>query len=1022
MEEQFTASILQALQITASGAKAQADETEKFLMEANNDNQVFFCALFKICVNETLAEGIRMLAAIIVKRQIMTNWKSYSPEIQALFKASMLDLVCSAKSVKTAELLSVCFYQLLLQARFPEQWPEVENIVFDRLSNSYSNIDSVYFLLLVYSKIATVREHLTNKDRVAITQSVGKFFPILEAIAVNALPNTQQRGVFLKLITKTFFKSFRYDFDSYIRTKQNCDHWFNIFLGILKEYKTLPEAAKWVTRILISVFRKHGNPQIEKEFLQFSKYWEENWGCKVFEALLEVLYTFDRENDELKIVLNISRAFFHIVRNKFYTGKYLPTFEKLFTERLFSLIAFDESQFQHCLDDPLELFKSTDDFYHDNTLRQAVTSIVTAFSNEGLLVQEIMNYCHKVVLENKDTLALAPSQYNVSVMRKEAAYFLIEKLTAKINAFQGADQIVVGMIQNYVIPDINSANEVLRTRSVSLLKELVKEQEEKQDLAPLYTGITEKLCQLLQDPYFSVRGVAALTLQILLRQQPAVVDFIRPHVKDLLAIYVKLIDECDNELLINSLTEIFETYGKELTPHAVELLQRLSAVVIRLYNKQNDDNKNLEADEIEQTGFSIMSTFSSMGQILKSPLDKSLVPACIEVIYQMSLVILKDVEFEMYEELLTLFNLLIRHCEKEQVSPALWKVFEFICYSLNENQPLPPQHVNALLGFLSDRSSYKDLCVQAVNVLRSFVFKGVQTILASQDELGNSYFNLLFQALEYLRTLQPSVVDETQRYSVYFFKANLILELRGKLEPLAFSSLIKSVLSEGLGFIGEASGSFVSTSTFLNSLGICFAVDPITSYQFFVDMQMTKEFLKNWINRHQEASTFRIRKASFMGLLSLLQHYNQLSNVFAEAGVDVRQFILILLKEVARLSSQYEFEVEQLEDDDLFDDDEDDDEDEDYKKETKNILEESLDEFHKRLTRIHNNHTFDLELLISYDHEFTDDSFGVINHSLLLKGYIEQLNTTSPGLFNEIFATLDEETQKVVKECFEQKA
>lgn len=1022
MEEQFTSSILQALQITASGVKTQADETEKFLMETNNGNQAFFCALFRICVNETLAEGIRLLAAIILKRQIMTNWKNYQPEIQALFKSSILDLVCNAKSVKSAELLSVCFYQMLLQAHFPEQWPEIETVVYDRLVKSHSNVDSVYFLLLAYSKIATVREHLTNKNREAITKSVTIFFPILEAIAVNALQSSQQRGVFLKLIVKTFFKSFRYDFDSFIRTKENCDRWFNIFLAILKEYKTLPEAAKWVTRILIGVFRKNGNPHVEKEFNDFAKYWEENWGCKIFEALLEVLYTFDRENDELKIVLNISRAFFHIVRNKFYTSKYLPTFEKLFTERLFDLISFNESQFQQCLDDPLELFKSTDDFYHDNTLRQAVISIVTAFTNEGLLVQEVMNYCHKVVLENKDTLTLAPSQYNVSVMRKEAAYFLIEKLTSKINAFQGADQIVIGMIQNYVIPDVNSANEVLRTRSVSLLKELVKEQEERQDLAVLYTSITEKLCQLLQDPYFSVRGVSALTLQILLRQQPAVVDFIRPHVKDLLAIYIKLIDECDNELLINSLTEVFETYGKELTPHAVELLQRLGAVVIRLYNKQNEDNKNLESDEIEQTGFSIMSTFSSMGQILKSPLEKSLIPACIEVVYQMALVILKDIDFEMYEEILTLFNLLIRHCEKNQISHSLWKIYEFICYSLNENQPVPAQPTNVLLCYLNDRSSFKDLCVQAINVLRNFVFKGLETILTSQDEQGNSYINLLLQTLEYLRTLQPTVVDETQRYAIYFFKANLIIELRSKPELLASSGLIKAVLSEGLGFIGETQGSFVSTSTFLNSLGICFAIDPISSYQFFVDMQMTKDFLKNWITRHHDASTFRIRKASFLGLLSLLQHYNQLSNLFTEAGVDVRQFITILLKEIARLSSQYDFEVEQLEDDDIFDDDEDDDEDETSKKDSKNILEENLEEFHKRLTRIHNLHTFDLELLISYDHEFTDDSFGLINHSLLLKSYVEQLNSTSPGLFNEIFATLDEEMQKTVKECFEHQA
>jgi hypothetical protein len=1021
MEDQFTESILQAIQLTISGNNPQTGETEKFLMENNNGNQTFFVSLLKICVNSAHSESIRMSVVLIIKRHIMANWLSFTPEIKALFKDNIIDLICNSKSIKTAELTGDCFYQLLHQEHFPEKWPEIENSIYERLISNQSNFDNLYFLTLAYSKISKVREHLINKNRKEITVSVSKFLPVLESIAISEMPSLQQRSIFLKLISKIFFKSFRYDFDEYIRNHENCNRWFNIFFAILKEYKSLPDAAKWITRMLISVFRKNGNPKVDSDNFSFATFWQETWGYKILEVMLEILYSYDRDIDSLSIVNNISRSFFHISRNPYYTSKYAPIVFKLFSDRLFNLIVYSPSQVEDHIDNPIEFFKSADEYYHENSLRNAVITIITSFTEQGLLTEEILGFTHKVIVE-KGAIQVTSSKYDKGAMEKEAAYHIIEKLTRKIQTFKDADKIVINMLQSFVIPDLSSPNDILRTRCCSLLKELLKEQEEDGDYAQLYQAITEKLCLLLQDSYFPVRGIAALGLTILLKQA-SVAQFIKPHINDLLTIYIKLIDECDNEMLINSLTEVCESFGDDLGPNALKLLENLARVVIRLYNKQNEENKNVTDDEIEQNGFALISAFSSMGQILKSKYDSSLQDSFVNIIFQMLQILLKQVDFEMYEEILSLINIILSKSERGKIPLQMWQFYEFICYSLNEDLIIPQNPQNIYLSYLNERSSFKDLCVQTVNVLRNFVYKGFDAIIQGHDQNNIPYLSLLLTTMEYLKNITPTIIDETQRYSIYFFKANLLLELRSQPEIIKSNDCIRSILTESLSFIGETNSGFVSLNTFLHNLGICFSVDPITSYNFVISMNMTNDFLKNWIDRHKDAATFRVRKASFLGLLSLLQNYTHFSGIFTEAKIDIKQFILLMLKEVARLSTQYEYEIEQFdgEDDGLFDSEDEDDE-EDTPKAPVSIFDETIPEFEKRIAKINNHSAFEIELLISYDHEITEDSFEHLNHALLFKDYIEIINVNYPGIFNELYAQLDTETQKIVKESFEAKS
>lgn len=56
-----------------------------------------------------------------------------------------------------------------------------------------------------------------------------------------------------------------------------------------------------------------------------------------------------------------------------------------------------------------------------------------------------------------------------------------------------------------------------------------------------------------------VRSFAAVALERWL-DKPQAVEIVKPHVKNLLVIYMNIIDECDHEVLISSLNGIFSAF------------------------------------------------------------------------------------------------------------------------------------------------------------------------------------------------------------------------------------------------------------------------------------------------------------------------------------------------------------------------------------------------------------------------------------------------------------------------------
>ena len=91
------------------------------------------------------------------------------------------------------------------------------------------------------------------------------------------------------------------------------------------------------------------------------------------------------------------------------------------------------------------------------------------------------------------------------------------------------------------------------------------------------------LC-LSMDPIPLIRIKAASAFHNLLKN-PHAKELVKPKLKEILEIYLKLIELYDLEQLVFGLEQIVENFAKDIGPFAVEMFKILSQLFIKLFNK-----------------------------------------------------------------------------------------------------------------------------------------------------------------------------------------------------------------------------------------------------------------------------------------------------------------------------------------------------------------------------------------------------------------------------------------------------
>jgi hypothetical protein len=73
-------------------------------------------------------------------------------------------------------------------------------------------------------------------------------------------------------------------------------------------------------------------------------------------------------------------------------------------------------------------------------------------------------------------------------------------------------------------------------------------------------------------------------------------DLVRPLLKEILSVYLQLLESYDLENIINSLESIVEDFASEISPFAYELVHHLTKLYFKLFNKDVEQTNKEEYD------------------------------------------------------------------------------------------------------------------------------------------------------------------------------------------------------------------------------------------------------------------------------------------------------------------------------------------------------------------------------------------------------------------------------------------
>ena len=75
------------------------------------------------------------------------------------------------------------------------------------------------------------------------------------------------------------------------------------------------------------------------------------------------------------------------------------------------------------------------------------------------------------------------------------------------------------------------------------------------------------------------------------------VAFLKPALKNILEVYLKIMEDIDSEDLMTALETIMEVYSEDIGPYAIQLSQQLTQKYQALVTEDNGDDEDAEEEK-----------------------------------------------------------------------------------------------------------------------------------------------------------------------------------------------------------------------------------------------------------------------------------------------------------------------------------------------------------------------------------------------------------------------------------------
>lgn len=1004
------------LEISLNPPSEFFDSAQQYLIEDRKNDLNFFKELFEISNNNIFSEQIQLASAVVLKKQIENNITIFSIEIKNFLKDSIIDMIFKCQSNKTGKLMIESFYKILIY-EYPLNWINIEQQVFQHLENQKLSFEKFYYILKIYEKIAKINEWKNIHEKKVFLKNVPNFLNLISfQVCVFVQNQTEKTQMILELVTKLLSRLFKINTYEYFYDPKISQFWFgDIFSLILKNFRNMPKAGKWTIQNIFNFFRRMSMLKQIDPLMNDS--WAQNWIQIFFNTIIQMIEFFNPQIDSPKIYFLLMGCFTYTSQIPNLHEQYKTKLYQIATQHILKNVIFTHRQLEELLSNEFDLFKLLDDFSQGDDIRNASVSFIVQITEKPFLLTDIFQFLNKnLIKQNIDSSEM--DKLNIYLI-KEAYFHVLGKMCNKLDFLKIFETEMLELVQNVISKDIKCDFALVRMRSCSLLREIYRFQSFNRNFAQLSIEIAKDLCILLSDQHFYVKGAATLTLVQFL-QDEKVANLIRPNAKELLRIVVSLIHEYENQMLIDSLYDICFVFEEEIKPFLIDLLKDLCFLICNLIDNKSSKCEIKEESKKCDYSSSVNAIFATISELVKRVFEKDNISKVFSFFKNVILKEFSENECENFGEVIFIASTLINNCENDSIPDEILLFHEFLSSLYLQKLPLNCGIQNPFFQLI--KTSKIEIILEKdviFSFFRSIFYKGLKQLKQTANEQYSFYLLLELP----VRLINFDLKNQITNFHIFafVFQANIIFQLQ--MNSLVFQPIIAQLIAQNLYFSWTI---FVKNSKdvkiinwFLHNLGMCFFSSFDITQEVVSKIDFQRDFIGFWIKMHKKTLTFRTRKASFLGLTSILKNTNNLTFfVFSEHLLS--DLISVLLFDLFVLGVMDEHEEKIREDDESFLSGESDDNSEEMESFFDYIPEkETIESFKRKFKLGVQQHSLEFDDISMYDSEICKDFFDDFDHIAEFKKVIMNHFKGDVFLLEQIMSKMKLDIQLLIKEELE---
>lgn len=412
---------------------------------------------------------------------------------------------------------------------------------------------------------------------------------------------------------------------------------------------------------------------MDEKFAGFSQRFKETFAIPLLESHLQTLIK-KKTNFVGSKAINFAIKYVQQSIKLPVTNKVLyPYIESILFEIIIPVMFIINKDVELFREDPIEYIRKQNDFTESlfSPKQTVIDLLVSLCAYKSTKKQRRPDFLHKFLgfaVNNLNTYMQQAGQADWRI--KEAIIYAIGSLYDELVHYKDLRTSLEPLMSAHVLPELASQQPFMRMRACWFYGEFGsfrfrQEGHFKQAIEGIY--------KLLFDPELPVRFVAAVSLHRLMTAEECT-ELLKPYLKDLLSIYLKMMSEIDSEELVAALEEIVSHFKDDIGPYAIELTEQLVGAYKRLCQTNVDDDDG-------EGAMAAVGCVTAIRRILDSISEqKELISRVEELIYPMLLHSLTPDGMDSIEDGLDCIALLLYHGSQNGVSAHMWKMFPQLLY------------------------------------------------------------------------------------------------------------------------------------------------------------------------------------------------------------------------------------------------------------------------------------------------------------------------------------------------------